>query len=276
MRTFISILSFLFSVCAFAQFNPNEPYNTVKNKVLEKSKTECVYTHIIKDVVLNEKRSYDEILLVGSKFSKYFEYGVFQVDSVTYDSGKKNWTFAEHYDLDASYHYNSRFFEISRIIGSNKLTYADAVVIDKYIYEDSVSFKWKIGKEKMTICGYPCRKATCVFRGRKWEAWFTNKIPISLGPWKFCGLPGLILKVNDDKHEHVYYATCVRKGGSPIRQFERSYMKSTREKVNKAFKAYHEDCTTVWGNTALAPKDMNGKTVEIPSKRLFFNAIEKE
>ena len=98
----------------------------------------------------------------------------------------------------------------------------------------------------------------------------------SLGPWKFSGLPGLILRVNDDKNEHVFYATCVRKGGSPIRKFERSYIKSTREKVNKAIKTYHEDCTTFWGSSVLAPKDMDGKPSEVPSKRLFFNAIEKE
>ena len=73
-----------------------------------------------------------------------------------------------------------------------------------------------------------------------------------------------------------FYATCVRKVSSPIREFERDYVKSTREKVNMAIKTYHEDCTTFWGSSVLAPKDMNGKTAGIQSKRLFFNAIEKE
>jgi len=277
MRTvFVLIVSFLFSVCVSAQFNPNELVSLKKYKLLDKSNTECIYTHIVEDVVLKEKRAHNYILLVGPKYSKYTDYGVFQVDSVTFDTGKKEWTFKEHYDLTASYSIESMYFDIIRKIGSNKLTFIDAVVIDKYIYEDSVSFKWKIGKEKMTVCGYPCRKATCVFRGRKWEAWFTNKIPVSLGPWKFCGLPGLILRVNDDKHEHVFYATCVRKVSSPIREFERDYVKSTREKVNMAIKTYRENCATFWGSSVLAPKDMNGKTAKIPSKRLFFNAIEKE
>ena len=277
MRTvFISILSFLFSVCAFAQFNSDEPFELEKYKLLDKSNTECIYTHIIEDVVLKKKEAHSYILMIGSKYSKYTDYGEFQIDSVAYDTGKKKWTFWEHYDLVSSYSFKSLVFDIIRKIGSNKLTYIDAVVTDKYLYVDSVSFKWKIGKEKMTVCGYPCRKATCVFRGRKWEAWFTNKIPVSLGPWKFSGLPGLILRVNDDKHEHVFYATCVRKGCSPIREYERKYIKSTREKVNKAFKTYREDCTTYWNNSALAPKDMDGNPAKIPSKRLFFNAIEKE
>ena len=277
MKKYIFFILFdVVNICAFAQFNTNELIDFPKYKVLGKSNTECIYVHTIKDVVLNQKKSHDDILLIGSKYSRFFDYGVYQIDSITFDGNKKEWTVAENYDLVASYPHRSSLFEIRREIGSNKLTYIDLLVIEKYLYEDSVSFKWKIGKEKMTICGYPCRKATCVFRGRKWEAWFTNKISVSLGPWKFCGLPGLILRVNDDKHEHVFYATCVRKGGSPIRKFERSYIKSTREKVNKIFKAYHEDCSTYWGNSVLAPKDLDGNPVEIPSKRLFFNAIEKE
>ena len=277
MRTFIIvILSLFFSKCIFAQSSPNELVTFYKCKVLDKSNMECLYTYIVYDVVKKEKQANDYILLKGSKYSKYFNYSAYQMDSVTFDTGKNKWTWQEYEDLSCQYPGSSSVYEIRRKLSSNKLTCIDAVVIDKYIYEDSVSFKWKICKEKMTICGYSCRKATCVFRGRKWEAWFTNKIPASLGPWKFCGLPGLILRVNDDKHEHVFYATCVRKGNSPIREYERKYIKSTREKVNKALKIYHEDCTTYWGNSVLAPKDMNGKTAKIPSKRLFFNAIEKE
>ena len=277
MRTvFVLIVSLFFSVCIYAQYNPNRLITLKKYKLLDKSNTECIYTHIVKDVVLKKKEAHSFILLMGAKYSKYFRYASFKRDSVTYDTGKKEWTSKEHSDLTAFYPGSPSVFEICRNISTNKMTCTDAVVIDIYTYEDSVSFKWKIGKEKMTICGYPCRNATCEFRGRKWEAWFTNKIPVSLGPWKFCGLPGLIMRVNDDKNEHVFYATCVRKGGNSIRYFKRDYFKSTREKVNKALKMYHEDCTTYWGNSVLAPKDMNGKTAKIPSKRLFFNAIEKE
>ncbi|MCC7400489.1 MAG: GLPGLI family protein [Chitinophagaceae bacterium] len=47
------------------------------------------------------------------------------------------------------------------------------------------------------IGNYDCIMATESFRGRNYTAWFTPDIPVSDGPWKFYGLPGLILDVYD-------------------------------------------------------------------------------
>ena len=56
---------------------------------------------------------------------------------------------------------------------------------------------WTISPETIDFLDYTCQKATLKFRGRNYEAWFTPQIPINDGPWKFFGLPGLILKVRD-------------------------------------------------------------------------------
>lgn len=56
---------------------------------------------------------------------------------------------------------------------------------------------WKLTNESKKIKNYTCKKATTIFRGRTYEVWYTEKIPISIGPWKFNGLPGLILSVQD-------------------------------------------------------------------------------
>ena len=56
-------------------------------------------------------------------------------------------------------------------------------------------FEWKPSKETKTILGYTCHKATCSFRGREYVAWFTREIPFKAAPWKFHGLPGVILEV---------------------------------------------------------------------------------
>ncbi len=56
-------------------------------------------------------------------------------------------------------------------------------------------FDWKLEKETKEILGYSCQKATCDFGGRKYEAFFTSDINVPNGPWRFHGLPGLILEV---------------------------------------------------------------------------------
>lgn len=79
---------------------------------------------------------------------------------------------------------------------SNTILYRDHIRFKFFNINDSLdSFEWKLGSEKKTILGYDCQKATTIFRGRKFEVYFTNDIPINDGPYKFYGLPGLILEV---------------------------------------------------------------------------------
>ena len=46
-------------------------------------------------------------------------------------------------------------------------------------------------------------KAVTEFAGRKWTAWFTEELPFQDGPYKFRGLPGLIVKLEDATQSHV-------------------------------------------------------------------------
>lgn len=49
--------------------------------------------------------------------------------------------------------------------------------------------------ETKNILGYECNKATTVFRGSTITAYYTKKIKVSTGPYKFGGLEGIILEV---------------------------------------------------------------------------------
>jgi len=67
------------------------------------------------------------------------------------------------------------------------------------VSESDIDFSWKITNETKNIGNFLAYKATCQnFRGRNYTAWFTYEVPVSFGPWKFNGLPGLILEVMDD------------------------------------------------------------------------------
>ena len=63
------------------------------------------------------------------------------------------------------------------------------------LIKDNYNIDWKLLDEYQSVLGIRCQKATCEFRGRTYEAFFTSEIPYNDGPYKFDGLPGLILKV---------------------------------------------------------------------------------
>ncbi|PWN59726.1 GLPGLI family protein [Chryseobacterium viscerum] len=76
--------------------------------------------------------------------------------------------------------------------------------LGKIKVEDNRKITWKIESEKQKIGEYSAQKATTDFGGRKWTAWFTTDIPIQDGPYKFSGLPGLIVKIEDATKNHIY------------------------------------------------------------------------
>ena len=82
-----------------------------------------------------------------------------------------------------------KFTTYSTVFGTHYLITEDITIPDWTMYEDST----------ITVLGMECKKATTNFRGRYWEVWYTEEIPISQGPWKLCGLPGMILKANSPK-----------------------------------------------------------------------------
>lgn len=73
-----------------------------------------------------------------------------------------------------------------------------------FVFNESTNTKWQLHEEYKEVSGYPSQKASTTFRGRNYEAWFTSEIPLSFGPWKFNGLPGLILEIYDQTGQ-VYF-----------------------------------------------------------------------
>lgn len=67
--------------------------------------------------------------------------------------------------------------------------------------------KWVTTNDSTYINNLMCYKATTHFRGRDFTAWYTLKYPYPVGPWKFNGLPGLIIKIEDSKKQFLFEAT---------------------------------------------------------------------
>lgn len=73
---------------------------------------------------------------------------------------------------------------------------------DQYKIQEDKKPEWKILPDKEKIGAYNTQKATTNFGGREWTAWFTTDIPFQDGPYKFYGLPGLIVKIEDVTGSH--------------------------------------------------------------------------
>lgn len=77
---------------------------------------------------------------------------------------------------------------------------------------------WNVSDTTTTILGYECILAETDYHGRKWKVWFTPEIPIQDGPWKLCGLPGLILKAEAEGGQYSFEATGIENTDGPFPQ----------------------------------------------------------
>ena len=85
---------------------------------------------------------------------------------------------------------------------NNKVSFETIIAFSKYTVSQKVDLKWNLSNEFDEILNYKVQRATTEFGGRTWVTWFAKDIPIQDGPYKFHGLPGLILKIEDSTLSH--------------------------------------------------------------------------
>lgn len=193
---------------------------------------ECLYKYTINGDV---QETYNTILQIGRYQTRFYDYTSYSVDSLSFAKDASS----EEKERLSGLRYTSRFYfdsEVFQNIPSGKMTILQEAFPDKFSYEEDLgAFEWKLESATDTICGYACSKAVTYYGGREWVAWFSPEIPYSAGPWKFNGLPGLILAVKDTEGIHGFESIIFRKGITPISYQEDSKVhKSTRANVLKA------------------------------------------
>jgi GLPGLI family protein len=75
---------------------------------------------------------------------------------------------------------------------------------------------WEILPEKSKIENITVQKAKVNYGGRSWIAWFAIEIPIQEGPYVFKGLPGLIVKISDEKNDYNFSLTEIKNGDDKV------------------------------------------------------------
>lgn len=124
---------------------------------------------------------------------------------------------------------------VSDITNDNERNYfftANVENRDFFIYDKVQQPNWTIIENSTkTIAGYKCTKATGEFRGSKITAYFTKELPYSAGPFKFYGLPGLILDIRVDNMDHeIWKAESVDINDSSTISFKPQFL--NKEKIS--------------------------------------------
>ncbi len=147
------------------------------------------------DSTKTEYEKYEMVLDVNPNDVKFYEHDFLTNDSLNVLHGNLN-----------NQHTSQTEQTLSRKLNSfkNKNYLQIWMMPFYYVLESNDDMKWKIDPETKKENNYNLQKATTDFGGRHWIAWFTTDIPISEGPYKFRGLPGLILKIEDDKQNFSY------------------------------------------------------------------------
>lgn len=102
-------------------------------------------------------------------------------------------------------------YYVVKLLDKNLVRYYDSAGLDKYFYEETPEvWNWEISLDTKNILGYECIEATTNYHGRKWTVWFSPEIPVQNGPWKFDGLPGLILEATSDDALYSFVATGIQ------------------------------------------------------------------
>ncbi len=100
---------------------------------------------------------------------------------------------------DEGYSWRQDVYAIRRNFSDNTIFDMIQLLGKVYIIQDSLRPQnWKILNDIKEVAGHICMDAawTDTIKQQKVIAWFAMDMPLSSGPERFCGLPGMILEVD--------------------------------------------------------------------------------
>ena len=213
-----------------------------REPMIDRAHMKCLYRYVYTfDTLKNELRDDLLILQIGKEVSKCYSYYTFQCDSLRRTpDGAKVWSelFRRAIEKDGIYgdfpHVRMSTY-VYKNYPTGQMTITDRISLQDYCYVDSLHTQmWTMGDSTREVLGYTCQQATADFRGRRWTAWFATDIPISDGPWKLGGLPGLILEAYDEGHQHVFTAVGLERVKDELIIFNRPFRGNHRfEQTNR-------------------------------------------
>jgi GLPGLI family protein len=239
MRNYFLLTAFILTNSCFAQFInlkyiAIEPAHTVVIYKLKYQQDSTDATNI---------RSSTLVLFIGNTVSKFVNKANYINDTAVrkFTSNKQ----ALDYLTDPTApRGGGQLYQIYKNYPKGKMTFTDHIPSDTYKFEEELDlFNWILLDDTSTVCGYKAQKAICNFGGRNWIAWFSPGLPFNDGPYKFNGLPGLIVKIYDTRNHYVFELNSINKlaPGVMIEMQDKEYIKTTKQGFFRAEDYFRED-----------------------------------
>lgn len=228
----LTILAYMGIECCYAQKKIDEAY----------LKCQYDYTYVVD--TLSGKTAKDWLVLqIGKNMSKCYSYYSMQVDSI-FASPDRDVILRQQINAaigsKTEWPHKRMKAYVYKNYPQRKMTVTDGLLMQDYIYEDTLyAQNWVIQDSSKLILGHECQKAVCHYRGHCWTAWFAMDIPITDGPWKLCGLPGLIMEATTEDNSHAFKLLGMEKVSKEPIVFSKTYVgnnkfeKTTFEKFLK-------------------------------------------
>jgi len=258
-------------------------------QVLDSAYIKCTYKlSYLPDSTRPEKVKTDILkLVIGKRVSTFYSYSNFLADSIRSaemgDNPDAIREYAKNNELQKRYQGPGLLSHYQLYIDfqKKKIVTTDKIISNHFIYEEDMeNIKWSILPDTLVILSFNCQKATASFRGRYYEAWFTEEVPLSMGPFKFYGLPGLIINIRDTKSNYIYECISVEKINVAIQMRNKysEYSKITRAEFRKASKLIFENPweSMTSGTSAIIGGQDAEKIKQMLQKGIPYNPIELE
>ena len=177
--------------------------------------------------------------------SKYYSYTVFNSDSIMKVDLEKQLAATGSINVKSDMQKGSVRYSVTKTYPDYKINLHCRLGMDAYNISDDRKINWKISSEKEKIGEWNAQKAEADFAGRHWIAWFSTEIPIQDGPYKFRGLPGLIVKVEDKTGSHKMELKGIKNisGDININVWEAKEIVVNSRQFQKVIKEYENDPT---------------------------------
>lgn len=205
--------------------------------------------------------------------SKYYSYTVFNADSAMKVNLEKQLAATGSINITSDMRKGEVRYSVTKTYPDYKINLHRRLVMDKYKISEDRKINWKISSEKEKIGEWNAQKAEADFAGRHWIAWFSTEIPIQDGPYKFQGLPGLIVKIEDKNGSHKLELKGIKNitGDLDINVFEAREIAVNSKQFHKVIKDYENDPTK-----GIRQMQMGGATIVMTGKDGTSSKIAKE